>query len=166
MKYFFVAVRTYLLVSRKRWIRLIDGGGSYCSSQATRVGEQSHLLQNFAKTYAQIRGNNHICSKMLPNIMHKSKWGTITFAQKCCQKLWNSTRAGFCHKLCWKLFDIFTWFSQDIWHCDFKSRWEVGFPKLGSDILAADSSLYITAHPLEAKFMAIVKSVKVSKVSK
>ena len=44
--------------------------------------------------------------------------------------------------------------------------WEVGFPKLGSDILAADSSLYITAHPLEAKFMAIVKSVKVSKVSK
>ena len=53
MKYFFVAVRTYLLVSRKRWIRLIDGGGSYCSSQATRVREQSHLLQNAAKYYEQ-----------------------------------------------------------------------------------------------------------------
>ena len=51
MKYSFVAVRTYLLVSRKRWIRLIDGGGSYCSSQATRVGEQSHLLKNVAKNY-------------------------------------------------------------------------------------------------------------------
>ena len=50
-----MAVRTYLLVSRKRWIRLIDGGGSYCSSQATRVGEQSHLLQNVAKNYTKVQ---------------------------------------------------------------------------------------------------------------
>ena len=60
MKYFFVAVRTYLLVSRKRWIRLIDGGGSYCSSQATRVREQSHLLQNVAKNYDQAFVTNYV----------------------------------------------------------------------------------------------------------
>ena len=64
-----MAVRTYLLVSRKRWIRLIDGGGSYCSSQATRVGEQSHLLQNFAKYYAQtrVRQQSHLLKNVAKN---------------------------------------------------------------------------------------------------
>ena len=52
-KYFLAAMRTYLLVSRKRWIRLIDGGGPYCSSQATRAREQSHLLKNVARYYAR-----------------------------------------------------------------------------------------------------------------